>query len=522
MKRSIAILNSLAAAFALMISIDPAGASDAAKIYDEHCASCHGPERLGAIGPALIPESLGRKKADALTETIAKGRVQTQMPAFDKTLSTDDIDGLAKFLMSPLDKVPNWGAPEIEASRNMSADYVPVTAPVYTADRFNLFVIVETGDHHATILDGDSFEPLTRFPTRYALHGGPKFTPDGRYVFFMSRDGWVEKYDLWGLTKVGEIRAGINSRNIAISKDGKHLAVANYLPHSLVILSTDDLEVEKLFNVKDKRGTSSRVSAVYQAPQRDSFVVALKDVPEIWEIATDPNAKPVYSGLVHSYEKGMTEAIAASEGLFALRRIEVSEPLDDFFFDPGYKNLIGSARDGGTAVVVNLIVGREIARLPLPGFPHLGSGIAWSWKGRPVMATPHLKESKVSVIAMDDWSVVKTIETKGPGFFMRSHSNSRYAWTDVFFGPNKDVMHVIDKETLEIVATHRPEPGKTAAHVEFDRYGRHALVSIWEDDGALIIYDASTLKEIKRLPMRKPSGKYNVWNKITFAEGTSH
>ncbi|HOT83268.1 MAG TPA: cytochrome D1 domain-containing protein [Candidatus Defluviicoccus seviourii] len=37
-----------------------------------------------------------------------------------------------------------------------------------------------------------------------------------------------------------------------------------------------------------------------------------------------------------------------------------------------------------------------------------------------------------------------------------------------------------------------------------------------------MVYDARTLKEIKRLPMVKPSGKYNVWNKITFEEGTSH
>ena len=34
--------------------------------------------------------------------------------------------------------------------------------------------------------------------------------------------------------------------------------------------------------------------------------------------------------------------------------------------------------------------------------------------------------------------------------------------------------------------------------------------------------DAATLREVKRLPMRKPSGKYNVWNKITFEDGTSH
>jgi len=83
-------------------------------------------------------------------------------------------------------------------------------------------------------------------------------------------------------------------------------------------------------------------------------------------------------------------------------------------------------------------------------------------------------------------------------------------------------MHVIDKDSLEIVKSLRPAPGKTVAHVEFDRYGKHALVSIWEHDGAVIVYDAATFEEIKRLPMRKPSGKYNVHNKITFSRGTSH
>ena len=47
-----------------------------------------------------------------------------------------------------------------------------------------MFVVVESGDHHVSILDGDKLEPMYRFQSRYALHGGPKFTPDGRYVFF--------------------------------------------------------------------------------------------------------------------------------------------------------------------------------------------------------------------------------------------------------------------------------------------------------------------------------------------------
>jgi DNA-binding beta-propeller fold protein YncE len=138
------------------------------------------------------------------------------------------------------------------------------------------------------------------------------------------------------------------------------------------------------------------------------------------------------------------------------------------------------------------------------------------------MATPHLGEGRISVIDLETWQPIKTIETLGPGFFLRSHENSAFAWADVFFGPDRDAVHVIDKRTLEIVRTLRPAPGKTAAHVEFTRDGAYALVSIWEMDGAIVVYDAATLEEVTRIPLVKPSGKYNVFNKITRSEGTSH
>jgi len=493
-----------------------------AALYAEHCAACHGADRLGGTGPALIPESLKRLRGEKIATVIAQGRAATQMPAFGEILADEEIGELAAYVRVPLAVVPAWGPEQIAGSRRFNADYSPADAPVFEADPMNVFLVVETGDHHVSVLDGDRFTVMDRFPTPFAVHGGPKFTPEGRFVFIMSRDGWVQKYDLWSLAEVGRVRAGLNSRNIAISKDGRHLAVANYLPRTLTILSADDLTVERVFDVVGKDGTPSRVSAVYQAPQRDSFILALKDTPEVWEIATDPEAEAVYEGFVHSYEQGMVEALASSAGLFALRRIEVSEPIDDFFFTPDYRNLIGASRDGARGVVVNLTVGREIAELPLPGMPHLGSGISWFREGRRVMATPHLREPRLTVIDVESWQVVDSIETLGPGFFLRSHENSAYVWADVFFGPNRDAMHVIDKQTLKIVKTLRPVPGATVAHVEFDRSGRHALVSVWEEEGAVIVYDAATLEEVTRLPMRKPSGKYNVWNKITFSDGTSH
>jgi len=38
----------------------------------------------------------------------------------------------------------------------------------------------------------------------------------------------------------------------------------------------------------------------------------------------------------------------------------------------------------------------------------------------------------------------------------------------------------------------------------------------------VVVYDAATLEEVKRLSMNKPVGKYNVYNKTRYAEGTSH
>lgn len=494
---------------------------DAGVLYKDHCSSCHGEERLGGQGPALLPASLGRVRAAEILKVISDGRPATQMPAFSGLLAPADVAALAQFLLKEPDVRADWTEADILASR-IVGPATPVAPMVQVVDPLNLFVVVEAGDHHISILDGDRMEPIARFPSRFALHGGPKFTPDGRYVFFGSRDGWITKFDLATFRIIAEVRAGINMRNIALSSDGKWIAAANYLPATIAILSAETLAPKKLFRVADAKGKSSRVSAIYQAPNRNSFIAALKDVPEIWEIATDPDAPPVYSGLVRSYEQGMVEALASSQGLFALRRITVEQPVDDFFFDRGYRHLLGAARDGDTGMVVNLNVGRTIASIPLPGMPHLGAGISFEWQGRRVIAAPHLNQPKLSVIDAGDWSVIKTIETSGPGFFLRSHETSPYIWADAMLGGKRDAIQIIDKRTLEVTKSVVPEPGKMAAHTEFDRTGRFALVSVWDNDGSLVVYDAVTLEPVKRIPMRKPVGKYNVYNKITFSEGTSH
>jgi cytochrome c553 len=517
MRRHFSVLIPLLAAAPAL-----AAAPDGARLYAEHCARCHGAERLGGIGPALLPENLGRLKRSEAQDVIRDGRAATQMPGFRGKLSDEQIQQLAALVYTPLAQLPSWGLAEMRASRLLPVKPGERLAdkPVYPVkDPLNLFVVVELGDHHVTLLDGDRFEPIARFATRFALHGGPKFSPDGRYVYFASRDGWISKYDLYNLRYIAEIRAGINTRNLAVSGDGRYVMVGNFLPHTLVVLDARDLAPLKVIAVQDDAGKSSRVSAVYDAGPRKSFIAALKDLPEVWEIPWSDDHEPVYPGYVHDYRMG--EALVAP-GPFPVRRLKLDDYLDDFFFDPPYNHLIGAARNGKNGQVVNLLVGRKIADVELPGLPHLGSGISWDYQGRPVLATPNLKEGVVSIIDMQSWKTVKRIATSGPGFFLRSHENSRYAWVDAMMGARKDEMQILDKRKLEIVKVLKPAPGQTAAHTEFTRDGKYALVSVWETDGALVVYDATTLREVKRLPMNKPSGKYNVYNKISRSSGTSH
>ncbi len=523
---TIAIFWSLSIGFSHAQTADD---PDPARLYQQHCVACHGQSRIGGMGPALLPESLSRIRDAEVHRVIAQGRVATQMPGFSAVLSAQEINALAKWVRTPVHPVPQWADADIVASRLVPApERADRDRPVWAADPMNLFVVVEGGDHHISLLDGDRFEVIHRFASRFALHGGPKFSPDGRYVVFGSRDGWITKYDLWNLRVVAEVRAGLNMRNVAISSDGRFVVAANYLPHTVVIFD-EALNHVKTIKAETLDGKhSSRVSAVYDAAPRKSFVVALKDAPEIWEISYDPNAKPIFDGYVHDFRMG--EAVA-KPGFLGVRRTRLEEPLDDFFFDQSYAHVLGATRPkesaagaatSASAQVVNLDIRRKIADLAIAGMPHLGSGITFAWKGATVLASPNLRDGAIDVIEMNTWKPVGTIKTPGPGFFMRSHENTRFAWADSMMSPTaKDTLSIIDKQTLQIVHQVK-EPGKTLAHIEFTKDGRYALASVWENDGALVVFDAQTFKEVKRLPMKKPVGKYNVWNKITRSEGTSH
>jgi nitrite reductase (NO-forming)/hydroxylamine reductase len=167
--------------------------------------------------------------------------------------------------------------------------------------------------------------------------------------------------------------------------------------------------------------------------------------------------------------------------------------------------------------------------------PHPGPGANWvDPECGPVAGTVHLGEGRVTVWGNDPekngdkaWKICYSVETDGPGLFIRTHPNSPYVFADQTLHPEPDVnqaIQVIDKKTRKIVKTIKvtDEPKAVAVHSEFNADGSEVWVSVWVrgekknwSKGEIVVYDTKTLEEKARIKgLETPTGKFNVHNRV--------
>ncbi len=440
--------------------------------YRQLCSTCHGERRYGGYAPPLIPSTLERKQDDALVRAILDGLPSTQMPAFGEQLEARDARAIVALLLHSPGEV-SWTLEDMAASRVVEEPRSRTLGD--EVDRAKLILVVERGTGSVAVLDGDSLEELDRFFVG-KIHGGIKFDDDFHRALAVTRDGTLVQYDLDRGAPRARIKVGVNTRNIATSSDGQFVAAANQLPQSLVILDESLVPLARF-------PLDGQPSAVYQVPGRQRFIVTLRDRPKIYFVELP--------------------------GL-QIRSIQVEEPLEDFIFVPGRPQLVASSRGGNRLVLYDYARDTVVDSLPIEGLPHLFSASFFEREGVLHAVFNHMGVPRLSIIDMEKFEVVRKIPMTGAGYFTRTHPGSPYLWVD----SNSESIQLIDKQPLELQATKlTPEAGKKAMHVEFTAGGERALVSVWHAEGAVVVYDSTSLQELLRIPYAMPVGKYNAANK---------
>jgi mono/diheme cytochrome c family protein len=445
---------------------------DAVTSYERLCAECHGKRRYGGYSPPLIPATLARKQDEALVGAILKGLPNTQMPAFAGQLD----ESQARALVTLLREAPSefsWSLSDIQASRKKD----PATGAKIPPEirRENLVLVVERGSGSVVVLDGDTLTELDRFGVG-RIHGGIKFDRGLHQALAVTRDGTLVDYDLDKGEARTRIKVGINTRNIAVATEGEFVVAANQLPQGLVVMD-GRLRPLSLFPLP------GQPSAVYQVPGSRRFLLTLRDLPQLYFLD--------YPDL-------------------ELHKVELAEPFEDFVFVPDRPQLIASSRAGQRLVLYDYDRRIVLGSIETHGLPHLFSASFFDREGVLHAAFNHMGAPRLSIIDLERFEIAKEVSLLGTGYFTRTHEATPYLWID----SNTESIQLVDKKSLELVETLlTPAPGKKAMHVEFTAPGDRAMVSVWDEEGAVVIYDSNTLAEVMRIPFAMPVGKYNALNK---------
>lgn len=362
--------------------------------------------------------------------------------------------------------------------------------------------VLSPDGHQVWMVDSDRFAIAHRMASPFELAGELQFSPDGRYVYAASPQGWIVKFDLWSFSVVATTWIGSGLPSLAVSGDGSWVMAAGPETPALSLLDAS-LRLVRSYGVLAADGKqTSRIATLQAAPARRSFFVALKDSPEIWEISYNRNAEPIYEGLVHDYRMG--EAIP-KPGFLGVRRTILDESLEDIFFFVDGRHALGRVRSnlaGSSQLhVINLDIRRRLAVLALPGLASPGSAVSFAQAGTAMLAIPDRQGGLVNVVEVNGWKLLRTIETTAKGIVLRSHEQADHLW----IGSRQDAsdragLILIEKKTLAMVA---PVSGLQypLMRIAFTRDGQRVLVSQQDIKDPLMVYETRTLVVLGRVPM---------------------
>ena len=490
-------------------------------LYFQRCAGCHGALRKGATGKNLEPKNTRKLGQERLEKIITLG-TEGGMNNFDDFFTKEEIRDMATYIMMDPPQAPEMSLAQMKERWKVHIkpeDYP--TKPMHGRNWENFFVVILRDVGKMAIIDGDKKEVVAKVDTGYAVHV-TKESSDGRFWYTQGRDGRMTKIDLWmdPPQVVAETQIAADARDVAVSHFGewkdKYVIGGGYWPPHFVILDAVTMEPLKVVSTRgvDVDGNfvnEARVAAIYNTPKAPTWIVAVKELGQLWQVD--------YSDLDN----------------LRIEQINSHKFLHDGFYDPTQRYFQIAANASNRMEIMDSVDRKFVASIETGKKPHPGPGANWQDpECGAVAGTVHLGEGKVTVWGNDPekaadkaWKICYSLETDGPGLFIRTHPNSPYVFADQTLHPEADVnqsIQVIDKKTRKIVKTIRvtEEPKAVAVHSEFNNDGSEVWVSVWVrgekknwSKGEIVVYDTKTLQEKARIKgLETPTGKFNVYNRV--------
>ena len=375
-------------------------------------------------------------------------------------------------------------------------------APLLQADELrgtgDLGLIIERATGSVQIIETTHMTSLGRVEGLGDLsHASVVFSRDERYAFVFGRDGGLSKIDMLTHKLVKRIMQAGNSIGGAISDEGSLIAVSNYKPGGVRIFRVDTLQP-----VADIPALYGATGELYGPFGQRSKTVGLVDAPGHKFIFSLYNAGEIWILDCTRCLKGQPPKIRKIQNIGKL-------PYDGLVSSDGRYYMAGLFGEDGM-VLVDLWQKRPKARRILDGY---GKGE----EKRPVYKMPHLEgwteadgrfffpavgHHEVLVMQRGTWKLLNKIPVHGQPVFVMGRPDGRQVWVN-FAHPLNDTVQVIDTQTLKIIKTFTPGPA--VLHMEFTPRGEQVWISVRDKD-RVDIYDTRTLKKIKSLPAKKPSG----------------
>ncbi|MGB9798613.1 MAG: cytochrome D1 domain-containing protein [Thermanaerothrix sp.] len=499
----------------------------AKQVYFERCAGCHGTLRKGATGPALTPDVTQPKGTLALATIIFNGTPRG-MPDWGKQgfFTPEQTEIMAKFLQMEPPSPPEMSLDQMKQTWKVMVppDQRP-SQPQTGRDWQNYFVVTLRDAGQVAVIDGDTYEVVTKIDTGYAVHIS-RMSATGRYVYVIGRDGRLSMIDLWSEIpqKVAEVQTCYDARSVEVSKykgelgdfTDRYAIVGCYWPPHFVILDGQTLEPFKIVSTRgytvdtEEFHPEPRVASIVASHFKPEWIVNVKEIGQIWLVNYSDPRNPT------------------------IKMIEAARYLHDGGWDATKRYFLVAANQSNKVAVVDALEGKLVALVDTPAVPHPGRGANWvDPQFGPVWSTGHLGDAAITSIGTDPlghpdyaWKAVREITLPGAGsLFIKTHPTSPWIWVDMTLNSDPQLAR-----TICVVAKADPsKPYKCwevanygrATHFEYNRQGSEVWVSVWGtadkpgQTGEIVIYDDRTLQEKARIPnLITPTGKFNVFNTV--------